>query len=693
MGSYDFDSTYSSIVSRGRRAPYSLCGRKCYMVGFQDGSFQQLGWHLVGDMGGLWIPPIKVLNGFRIGLGRGECGDLRDDIVWLENSDSFVIGDYGSWVEHRYSVEGNHTIIRREYIPFEEPVAIIEIHIKPSQEGLRYRTLYFLPEFKITPCWYCRWPEPLDMLLRLQGDALIAHSITSHGLPEEYRSWSAVLSWSESPSCMMYGDTLKELLNYRDKRSIPVLLGFKIDTSSDGIAFSISASIENWKIALENARRSLRDRRRLLEDKIQRYRYLALETTIVETPEEDLNIAFLWGKMNLEWLTRTSELGTGVVAGHPEYSWYFSNDTSISIGGLLAAGFHDTAKSALKLFKKYIIENGGRVPHEIVMNGEVYDRGRVEEVAMYTKAVWDTYLWTGDRAFLEDLYPVCRLGMLEYVAKQPRVEDMILLDLYDIRESPRGLLPPCHLIAGFKALAEMALRVGDLEAYKASLNEADILKRKLEEIFWDEAEEEYACIVENGKRIFDANVMYWPGSLDCVYHGVADPLRAVKALSKLWSDKYMSNNGPYLNIRRDTVMPVRTGMMAIGELNYGRVNEGFKLIRIIAKSFGHVMPGAFPEIIHPSGEPGRFDLRWCYLQLWSSAIYVQGLVYGLLHPIPDAEKGVVKVSPSLPREWDRAVIKNIRFGESIYDFILERVKGELSFRTVHKSGPVLKIIH
>jgi len=40
-----------------------------YLVGHQNGSFPDLGWHVEGEMGGIWLHPIKLLDGFVAQLG------------------------------------------------------------------------------------------------------------------------------------------------------------------------------------------------------------------------------------------------------------------------------------------------------------------------------------------------------------------------------------------------------------------------------------------------------------------------------------------------------------------------------------------------------------------------------------------------------------------------------------------------
>ena len=35
-------------------SPYVTAGNRVYMVGHQDGTFPDLGWHIKGEMGGIW---------------------------------------------------------------------------------------------------------------------------------------------------------------------------------------------------------------------------------------------------------------------------------------------------------------------------------------------------------------------------------------------------------------------------------------------------------------------------------------------------------------------------------------------------------------------------------------------------------------------------------------------------------------
>ena len=44
--------------------PYVTAGDRAYLIGTQDGNFPDLGDHVPGEMGGLWLHPIKLIDGF-----------------------------------------------------------------------------------------------------------------------------------------------------------------------------------------------------------------------------------------------------------------------------------------------------------------------------------------------------------------------------------------------------------------------------------------------------------------------------------------------------------------------------------------------------------------------------------------------------------------------------------------------------
>src|SRR3954454_20975754 len=49
-------------------------GTRAYSVGFEDGRFYANGWHITGEMGGLWTPPLKLVDGVWFGVDGQWAG-------------------------------------------------------------------------------------------------------------------------------------------------------------------------------------------------------------------------------------------------------------------------------------------------------------------------------------------------------------------------------------------------------------------------------------------------------------------------------------------------------------------------------------------------------------------------------------------------------------------------------------------
>jgi len=42
---------------------YVSAGDRAYVMGFEDGGFYAQGWHIKGEMGGVWTQPLKLVDG------------------------------------------------------------------------------------------------------------------------------------------------------------------------------------------------------------------------------------------------------------------------------------------------------------------------------------------------------------------------------------------------------------------------------------------------------------------------------------------------------------------------------------------------------------------------------------------------------------------------------------------------------
>src|SRR5215204_7660671 len=63
------DSPTLSTTDRLDDRRYVATGDRAYVVGTEAGRFPAMGFHTRGEMGGIWSPPIKLLDGIWFGIG------------------------------------------------------------------------------------------------------------------------------------------------------------------------------------------------------------------------------------------------------------------------------------------------------------------------------------------------------------------------------------------------------------------------------------------------------------------------------------------------------------------------------------------------------------------------------------------------------------------------------------------------
>ena len=675
---------------------FSLCGRKCYLIGYQNGLFPDYGWHSIGEMGGIWTHPIKIADGFWLSVEtkpEGHFGYKPRMRNWLEACDEFTLGDGGAWIEHKYDLP-QFTVVRKQFVPRDEPALSVSVRVSPKDASIKTALLNVLVRFDIIPAWFSGWPDPAYIETEIKDDIVVAHAVSNYMVPIDYGMWSGAMGSDVKPEGIVVGADIWGP-NRTTGRGVSCIEKFQLRFDPDAeVRFVLAGDYRGAAGAIETVNRVLNGYEDGYKKKVGWYMHICDELTSVSTPEEKLNDTFAWSKLNLEWMTLHSPImGTGVVAGYQDFSHYFGGDTSHSIGGILAAGLHETAKDTLRLYIPIGERMQGRIPHEVATNGNVFDWGRVHITSLFAKAVWQTYLWTGDRDFLNDLYPICRMGMFDYTLSQPRQDGILLLDTEDIPDGPRDKLCPAKIAMGFESLMHMAERLGKAEDAEKAGFEAAGFKRQVEELFWVENEGFYVGLLDgNNKPKIGYDTDLW-GEMHTTfegiaYTGIAEPSRAVRALARFEDPMFATEYGLILMEERKNNMPFTSGCAAISEFNYGRTEPGMNFLRMITNTMGHIMPGAAPEYVHKSGDPAKYPIDSCFLQLWSAATYIQGLIAGLLRIRPDAANGKVTLSPTLPAGWKKAEVKNLRVGKT--RFSVEINDGTDPIIT-HFDGPALDI--
>ena len=71
-----------SATSQLSERRFVAAGTEAYVVGAEDGTFPPIGWHTTGQMGGVFAPPVKLLDGLWFGLSGS----------WLDSASTYTSG-------------------------------------------------------------------------------------------------------------------------------------------------------------------------------------------------------------------------------------------------------------------------------------------------------------------------------------------------------------------------------------------------------------------------------------------------------------------------------------------------------------------------------------------------------------------------------------------------------------------------
>ena len=96
-------------------------GTRAYALGFEDGRFYANGWHITGEMGGVWTPPLKLVDGVWFGL----------DGQWVGPATTFTSG----WGYTRYALPDTAglKVARTDFVPDGAPGRAVRARASPTR--------------------------------------------------------------------------------------------------------------------------------------------------------------------------------------------------------------------------------------------------------------------------------------------------------------------------------------------------------------------------------------------------------------------------------------------------------------------------------------------------------------------------------------------------------------------------------
>ena len=702
-----------SLVGRPESlaTPFVTAGDRVYMIGAQNGQFPDLGWHVEGEMGGVWDHPIKLLDGFTASVSLGK------ESFCLDQAETFV--NYPFANKHIFQIfEADMRVERFQYVPDGQEALLVEYTIYNDGAETRKLDLEWAAYTDLRPTWLGDSTGMVDAVDFAQWDG-------------DRRAW--VAKDSLNPWYVMAGSTLQPAAHGQPSASCQyqpagkgtrAAIKYPLEIPAHGsvsVPITIAGSYQSLGAVRETYAAAQRDAAKNLTAKQERYAALAAKSKLT-IPDKQLQTAFRWVKYNTDWLVRdVPELGRGLSAGLPDYPWWFGVDNEYALQGAVATGRADLARSTVDLLHRLSDkQNGnGRIIHEASTNGYVFNPGNVNETPQFVSLVWKIYRWTGDRKFLATYYPAVKQG-LKWLMEQSDKDGNLLPDGFGMMEI-HGLNSEMVDVAAytqqaFADAADMAAEMGEAEVSKSYWATAQQLRNKINTDFWVAARDSYADFIGTPQQalaliedaIVQADSLKKPWAVAelkearkryqqfppdrkqgfVLHHnwvvntpmhtGVADTAKALIALRT--GRQFVNPYGMFVTgidrpaARQDesadqdtssfgknrkafsytgAVMTLPTGVQAVAENNYGRPDQALNYLRRISRSFSYALPGSIYEV---SPDYGMMAQAW---NLYSFAVPIVEQFFGIR---PRAFQKRVRIQPQMPAAWNTAELENVEIG-------------------------------
>ena len=702
--------------------PFNTAGDKLYLIGHQDGSFPDLGWHVKDEMGGIWHHPIKLMDGFEASIQVGAKKYM------LDKATDFVNYPFGN--KHIYTVGSTPLSIERyQFVPDQLPGVQIEYAIKNSSNQTIQIQFHFEAVSNLMPVWLGERTGMVNSKDLASYDPLNNRWIVKDSLNPWYVIYGTTVK----------GDASQMIYSKKNKPNTTITnTTYKIEIKPNSIfylPFTIAGSATSKEQAILHYIQLANTASQLLATKKERVLNLNNYARLTLNDHE-IATSFEWLKYNSDWLTLDVEgIGRGVVAGLPDYPWWFGGDMAYTLKGLIALGRKDLVYSSIDLIHRISEKtNGnGRIVHEVSTNGAVFNPGNVNETPQFISLLWEVFCWTGEKAFLLKYFPFVVKG-LNWVLNQNDADKNLLPDGAGMMEI-HGLTSEMIDVAAYtqKAFADAAKMAKWLKKPKLAeeyQTRADQLKDKINRQFWVEEEHSYADFIstkvqalhliedaivradtlKNDWAVKTLNRIKQNALVDSfnlnkgfvMHHnwvvntpletGIADKERAIKALNT--AKRFTNSFGMYVtgidkNEKRDqheysyaasvgkndftyagTVMTLPTAVQIIAENNYGRPNEAFDLLKRVDKTFGYALPGSMYEV---SPDYGMMT------QAWNVYAYGEPIVKQFFGIKPQAYKKQLKLSPSFPTALTYGKLENVIMGDNSVSVDFKKTSNTIIF--------------
>ncbi|MEV4703218.1 hypothetical protein [Actinoplanes sp. NPDC049316] len=402
---------------------FVVTGSRMYEVGAADATYPATGWHIRGEMGGFWTPPIKVLDGIWFGVNG----------TWLK-ARRFTTG--AGYTTMSLAGPGGLTVQRVDVVPDGGRAALIGLRF-PAGAGTVRLTVDAHSELLSAYPWGFTTPgqaaanlpdtgsfDGRNLVFRDRGTPPVANA--------RPHDWAALVGSSLTPAGHALGPGLRGPQagvicgdpapavcdDGPDGRGTGGRLAYDVTAggSARTVWFAVAGSDQGLAPARAELARALRDPDGALAAKTAARAAVARHSRVDLPGDRLLQQSVEWSKQNLADSVQesrdlhvfASNQGTahpppaGVVgrarwigAGWPDYPWIFATDGEYTAFAAVAAGQFAAVEDHLRTLRdlsEIANDRSGKVVHEVTPDGQVYygvnaDAGNTDETVKFPSAV------------------------------------------------------------------------------------------------------------------------------------------------------------------------------------------------------------------------------------------------------------------------------------------------------------------
>src|SRR5215207_8586752 len=533
------DSPTLSVSDQLDDRRYVASGTRGYIVGDEAGLFPAMGWHIRGEMGGIWSPPIKLLDGIWFGI----------DDEWIGPATEFTSG-YG-YVKMNLPDEDGLTVTRTDFIPDGKRAALFGLTFTGGESDQSF-TLKLDAHSELMSAYPWGWTNPSQEAFNLNDTVAVNQDklvFREQGKPPAKNApphdWAPVVGSNLTPTGSATGT------NYRAPQGNPPVIcplpdaptPYRCDDSAFGegkggqLRYDVTVSAGETKTvwfavagadfdgqnpanakaaALAEYAFVIGAPEALLQQKVSNRLALQNNTRLTLSGDERIAESIDWSKQNLadsvqvarDLEIRETDEGShypppeGSVdrirflgAGFPDYPWLFGTDGEYTAFASVGVGQFEPIKDHLRALKAVsLIDNGnsGKVVHEVVTDGSVYfgsnpDAGNTDETAKFPSAVALIWRWTGDDAFRNEMYGFTKKNMHYIFRELDEDKDGWPEGLGNVERAGMGeekLDNAVYTIRGLYDLADMARSKGDTATASWAEEKARGMQSAFEDAWW-----------------------------------------------------------------------------------------------------------------------------------------------------------------------------------------------------------------